>query len=97
MLRAISYGEMEGMGCVLHNQCLGIASAMQIHVAAARYHSLGHAMELFGHIMMEDDLIVERLNYSNGTAIVPTGPGWGVELDEAALEKYATGSTVVIE
>jgi len=97
MLRAISYGEMEGMGCVLHNQCLGIASAMQIHVATARYHSMGHAMELFGHIMMEDDLIVERLNYSNGTATVPSGPGWGVALDEVALKKYATAPTVIIE
>ena len=97
MLRAISYGEIEGMGTVLHNQPLGIASAMQIHVAAARYHSLGHAIELFGHLMMEDDLIVERINYSNGTATVPTGPGWGVTLDEAALERYATGPTVVIE
>lgn len=97
MLRALSYAEMEGMGAVLHNQPLGISSAMQIHVAAARYHSLGHAIELFGHLMMEDDLIKDRINYRNGTATVPTGPGWGVELDEAALEKYATGSTVVIE
>lgn len=60
MLRAISYAEMEGMGSVLHNQAMGIASAMHIHK-------------------------------------VPTGPGWGLELDEAALEKYATGPTVVIE
>ena len=47
--------------------------------------------------MMEDDLIKDRLNYSNGTAKVPTGPGWGVELDEVALKKYATGPTAVIE
>jgi len=97
MLRAISYAEMEGMGAVLHNQPLGIASAMHIHIAAARYHSLGHATELFGHLMMEDDLITDRLDYSNGTATVPTGPGWGVELDRAALEKYATAPTITIE
>jgi muconate cycloisomerase len=97
MLKAISYAEMEGLGCVLHNQTLGIASAMHIHVAAARYHALGHAIELFGHYMMEDDLIRQRLNYSNGKAKVPNGPGWGVELDEAALEKYATGPSVIIE
>ncbi|MBI9082303.1 MAG: mandelate racemase/muconate lactonizing enzyme family protein [Desulfobacterales bacterium] len=96
-LRAVTYAEMEGMGAVLHNQPLGISSAMQIHVAAARYHSLGHDMELFGHLMMSDDLIVDPINYDNGTATVPTGPGWGVELDEAALDTYATGPTVVIE
>ena len=97
MLRAISYAEMEGMGCVLHNQPLGISSAMQIHVAAARYHSLGHAIELFGHLMMEDDLIKAPINYDDGTATVPSGPGWGVELDEAALKKYAIHETVIIE
>jgi muconate cycloisomerase len=98
LLRAISYAEMEGLGVVLHNQPLGIASAMHIHVAAARFHSLGgHAIELFGHLMMEDDLITERIDYRNGTAKVPTGPGWGVTLDEEALEKYAVAPTVVIE
>ena len=53
--------------------------AMQIHVAAARYHSLGHDMELFGHLMMADDLIADPINYDHGTATVPTGPGWGVK------------------
>ncbi len=97
LLRALSYAELEGMGAVLHNQPLGIASAMHIHVAAARHHSLGHATELFGQVMMEDDLIVEALNYDNGAATVPTGPGWGVDLDEDALKKYTTGPTVVVE
>jgi muconate cycloisomerase len=96
MLRAISYAEMQGMGAVLHNQPLGIASAMHIHAAAARHYSLGHATELFGHLMMEDDLIVHPINYDNGTANVPDGPGWGVDLDEAALRKYAVSSTVII-
>lgn len=97
LLRAVTYAEMEGMGAVLHNQPLGISSAMQIHVAAARYPSLGHDMELFGHLMMADDLIVAPIDYEGGTATVPRGPGWGVMLDEAALDKYATGPTVVME
>jgi muconate cycloisomerase len=95
-LRAITYAEQRGMGVVIHNQTLGIAAAMQIHLAAARYHSLGHAPELFGHIMLEDDLIVDEINYSGGTAAVPTGAGWGVELDDDALRRYATGPTVVV-
>ena len=96
-LRAISYAEQRGLGVVLHNQPLGIASAMQVHLAAARYHSLGHAIELFGHVMLEDDLIAEPLNYEGGTVTVPTGPGFGVELDEDALAKYASSSSVVLE
>jgi len=96
-LRAISYAEQRGLGIVLHNQPLGIASAMQVHLAAARYHALGHAIELFGHVMMEDDLIVEPLDYQGGTVTVPSAPGFGVELDEDALAKYALSSSVVLE
>ena len=97
MLHAISYAQMEGIGCVLHNQPLGIGAAMQIHVATARYHDLGHDIELFGDIMLEDDLITTPITYENGTVTVPTAPGWGVELDELALKKYATSATVIIE
>ena len=96
-LRAIDYAEMRGLGVVIHNQTLGIASAAQLHLAAARHYSLGHDPELFGHIMFEDDLITDPIIYENGTARVPSGPGWGIELDEAALGKYATGPTVKIE
>ena len=95
-IKAINYAEMKGLGVVLHNQPLGIASAWQVHIAAAKYHSLGHAIELFGDEMMEDDLIKKPLNYEGGTIKVPDGPGWGVELDEKALERYSTGPTISI-
>jgi muconate cycloisomerase len=96
-LRAIAYAEQRGLGVVLHNQPLGIASAMQVQLAAARHHSLGHAIELFGQIMLEDDLIVDGLDYRGGEVAVPEGPGWGVQLDEDALERYATGPTISVE
>ncbi|MBA7516088.1 N-succinyl-L-Arg/Lys racemase [subsurface metagenome] len=96
-LKALHYAELHGLGTVLHNQPLGIASAMHIHFAAAKHNSLGHATELFGQEMMEDDLIVDPIDYSNGTAKVPDGPGWGVKLDESALEKYATNPTITIK
>jgi muconate cycloisomerase len=95
-LRAIDYAALRGLGVVLHNQPLGIASAMQVHVAAARASSLGHAIELFGHVMFEDDLLVDGLEYGTGEVRVPAGPGWGVALDEAALERYATAAPVVV-
>jgi muconate cycloisomerase len=95
-LDAISYADKLGLGVVIHNQTLGIADAMQIHLAAARHRSLGHDIELFGTVMLEDDLVQSPLDFSGGMARVPEGHGWGVQLDEAALEKYATGSTVKI-
>jgi muconate cycloisomerase len=95
-LRAIHYAEARGMGTVIHNQPLGIASAMHVHLAAAKYYSLGHAPELFGEVMMEDDLIVSRLKYDKGKVQVSEGAGWGVQLDEDALEKYKTAPSVLI-
>jgi muconate cycloisomerase len=96
-LRAIDYASQRGLGTVLHNQPLGIASAAQVLIGAARAPRLGHAMELFGHVMLEDDLILEPLDYSGGRVRVPEGPGLGVALDEAALDRYATAAPVVLE
>jgi len=96
-LRAIDYAEQRGLGVVIHNQSLGIGAAMQLHLAAARHHGLGHATELFGHVMLEDDLILQEIDYSGGRAVLPSGPGWGVSLDDEALVKYATGPSVGIE
>jgi muconate cycloisomerase len=96
-LRAIDYAARRGLGTVLHNQPLGIASAAQVHIGAARASVLGHAMELFGHVMLEDDLVVEPLAYGGGRVRVPAGPGLGVALDRDALDRYATGPAVVLE
>ena len=96
-LRAVTYAEQRGLGVALHNQPLGVASAMHIHLAAAKHDSLGHATELFGHVMLEDDLIEDPIDYGGGTATLPEGPGWGVTLDEDALAKYAAGPTVTLE
>jgi muconate cycloisomerase len=96
-LRAMDFAARRGLGIVLHNQPLGIASAAQVHLGAARASLLGHAMELFGHVMLEDDLIVEPLDCSGGRVRVPEGPGLGVELDQDALDRYATATPVVLE
>jgi muconate cycloisomerase len=96
-LRAIGFASERGMGVVIHNQTLGIATAAQLHLAAARFACLGHDVELFGDIMFEDDLILEPIDYSGGTAAVPHGPGLGIELDEGALARYVNAETLVIE
>lgn len=96
-LQAIDEAARLGMGVVLHNQPLGIASAAQVHIGAARAGALGHAMELFGHVMLEDDLVTEPLDYSGGAVRVPSAPGLGVTLDEDALDRYATAAPIVIE
>ena len=96
-LEAIDIAKENGLGVVIHNQTLGIADAMMIHLASARYSALGHAIELFGNIMYEDDLITAPIAFNNGQVRVPDGAGWGVQLDTAAVDKYATGPTVTIK
>jgi muconate cycloisomerase len=93
-LKAIDFARQHGMGIIIHNQSAGISSAALMHLAAARQTALGHAIELFGYVMLEDDLILDPINYSGGTARVPAGAGWGVTLDEAALDKYSTAKMV---
>ncbi|MGB5909754.1 MAG: mandelate racemase/muconate lactonizing enzyme family protein [Promethearchaeia archaeon] len=96
-LRAINYAKTRGLGIVLHNQPLGIASAMHIHLHVAKYHCIDHATELFGQEMLVDDLILKPINYDNGRTKLPEGSGWGVTLDEHALERFATSSTITLE
>ena len=59
--------------------------------------SLGFAMELFGHVMLEDDLVVEPLDYAGGRVRVPDGPGLGVTLDRDALRAAQTPQVVRID
>ena len=96
-LEAIDFARSRGLPAALHNQPLGIASAMHIHLAAAKYDALELATELFGMVMFEHDLLKKPIDYSRGTAKLPSGPGWGVELDEAALERYAAGATLILK
>lgn len=96
-LKLIHYAKCRGFEVMIHKEPLGICSAMLIHLHAGQYYSIDHATELFGMEMMEDDLIVKPIDYSGGTAKVPEAPGYGVELDEGALQRYATGETIIIE
>jgi muconate cycloisomerase len=96
-LKAIDYAAAKGLDVVLHNQPSGIGSAVILHMHAARARNICHATELQGHIMMEDDLIKDEIVYEDGFAHLPEGPGWGVELDEDAIDKYQIQDTIVIE
>ena len=96
-LKAMDYAILRGLGIVLHSQPLGISSAIHTHLTVARYDQIDFDTELFGYIMIEDDLIKEPLIYHEGQVDIPHGPGWGVEIDEEALKKYATGKKIIIK
>lgn len=95
-LHAIDYAAARGIDVVLHNQPSGIGSAMMLHLHAARARDIRHATELQGHSMLEHSLIHGKLTYADGFAHVPDGPGWGVDLDDAAVDRYQTGATITV-
>jgi L-alanine-DL-glutamate epimerase-like enolase superfamily enzyme len=35
-----------------------------------------------------DDVLVEPFRYADGAVAVPTGPGWGIEIDQEKVEHY---------
>lgn len=93
-MAATDYAAARGMGVILHNQPLGLGTAALTHLGAARFHDLGHAVELCGSLMFDDDLLVEGLRYDDGYLTVPNGPGWGVEVDTDAVERRSVADPV---
>lgn len=95
-LRAIDYAAARGMGTIIHNQPLGLGTATHVHVAAARADRLGHAVELAGDVMFEEHLVVDRCVVADGHIHVPTGPGFGVDVDRDALDDHLIAEPVVL-
>lgn len=95
-LKVIDLAKANKMGAIIHAQPLGIGSAVLCHLAAARYDSILYDPEIFGNMMLENDLIGNSLKYENGKIRVPRGSGYGVGLDEKTLKKYAVRETIEV-
>jgi muconate cycloisomerase len=89
--------QLEGKACWRGSEVdLGISETMGLHIAAASV-SCTIPSDIFGELVRVDDLLVEGIEFRRGAAVVPTGPGLGVELDQAALGKYATGERLQVK
>jgi len=87
-----------GITCSMgSNLELGIGTAAMLHVGAAisNINSEQYPGDFIGPIYHETDLLKTPLTLGPSAAIVPEGPGLGVELDEAQLERYRDTSGVV--
>ena len=67
---------------------------MYVHQAAAAK-SCVWPSDIFGRMIRSHDLLEEPLQFSPPFVSVPKGPGLGVNLDESALEKYATNAFTI--
>lgn len=64
-----------------------IGTAACLHTYAS-IPNLDYGSELFGPAWLADDPVKNPLIIKDGSIVVPTGPGLGVELDEVKVEKY---------
>jgi muconate cycloisomerase len=72
-------------GTLLEGTIGSIASAH----AFATLNKMTWGTELFGPLLLTDDIIKTKVIYSNGHMQIPPGAGLGLELDEEKLEKYS--------
>src|SRR4051812_11572328 len=63
-----------------------IGTVASLHLACAMP-GVTYGSELFGPLLMAEELLTEPLSYADGTLHLPDGPGLGVELDPAAVAR----------
>jgi muconate/chloromuconate cycloisomerase len=73
-----------------------IGAASGLHFAASSP-AVDLGCEMSGQYLLKDDFGTEPLRMEDGAFVVPSGPGLGVELDEAKLEQYREGEVERIQ
>ncbi len=71
-------------GTMLEGAVSTIASA---HLFAG-FAELQWGTELFGPLLITEDILARPLDYSDFALTVPSGPGLGIELDEARIKRF---------
>lgn len=87
--KTAAVGEAAGLPC---HGGTSIESSVGTAAAAHAYAAISNATfgsELFGPLLLAEDIVTEPLEYSGGSLTVPTGPGLGVTLDEERLARFA--------
>lgn len=72
------------IGCMIET---GIGTAAYAHFGAATP-AVTLGCELFGPLMLVEDIVREPIRFEQGHIVVPSGPGLGVELDEAQVRRF---------
>lgn len=88
MARISALAEHYAVPCIPHAWSTGIVQAASLHVNA----TLKQPVFLEYSVRtnpLNQELVVDGIDVVNGVAKVPTGPGLGVEIDEAAIERMS--------
>jgi muconate cycloisomerase len=91
--RMIATAEAAGIRCVVgHGFGLGVNTMAEIMLAATSANVID-GLECVGPLKTADDVVTRKLDLSSGSLPLPPGPGLGVALDDAKLEKYRLDMT----
>jgi L-alanine-DL-glutamate epimerase-like enolase superfamily enzyme len=86
--RMIATAEAAGIRCVVgHGFGLGVNTMAEIMLAATSGNVVD-GLECVGPLKTADDIVTRKLDLSSGSIALPGGPGLGVTLDDAKLDKY---------
>ena len=86
--RMIATAEAAGVRCVVgHGFGLGVNTMAEIMLAATSRNVID-GLECVGPLKTSDDIVTTKLDLNAGSVALPPGPGLGVTLDEAKLDKY---------
>jgi muconate cycloisomerase len=92
LARAIAeFAHSAGIKCTIgSNLELGVGSAAMLHLALSSpaIDPDAYPCDIIGPLYYEDDVLSELLPIQGGSASPRFGPGLGVDLDEAKLERY---------
>jgi muconate cycloisomerase len=70
-----------------------IGSIASLHAFASLPQAFPFGTELFGPLLLKDDIVQTRPTYSNFSIAVPDKPGLGVDIDEEKLSHYRRDKT----
>ncbi|UZR96939.1 muconate/chloromuconate family cycloisomerase [Chondrinema litorale] len=88
LLRVAAIAESAGIALYGGTMLEGtIGTAASAHVMRC-LKSLQCGTELFGPLLLTDDIVVNPIQYKNAALHLPEGPGLGLELDFDKIEKY---------
>jgi len=86
--RMIATAEAAGIRCVVgHGFGLGVNTMAEIMLAATSGNVID-GLECVGPLKTADDIVTRKLDLSSGSLPLPAGPGLGVTLDDAKVDKY---------
>jgi muconate cycloisomerase len=86
--RVATIAETAGIGChggTTIETSIGTAASAHVFCASA---GVGAGCELFGPLLLADDLVTDPVTYTAGALRPPTGPGLGVTLDEDKVAAF---------